>query len=686
MDNTSQSSFYSDEFSTVEAAEQQWIKQRRQAQGNIDEDAPSVGLAFSGGGIRSATFNLGVLQALAKRGLLSRVDYLSSVSGGGYIASCFSWLLSQTYQRDGEVLSGKYDLGSVPLVNDQGTLINWLRSNGSYLISGKGFSGWTLGGAILAGTLLNLTVLVPLFILLIGIASFDWTVFSWPSWLHIPGGANIKDHSGFMMCLWLGVASLACYLISTLLFAFSAALPILKRCTAHNVFLRLMGKTLALGIACIAIGIIPLLAELEEIILTHLQHDSLSALMHHFTYVAPALAGITSLMFAKRSNNLRGTLLANTGLALLIYGLLTLFYYLATETALLSQEGFYYWLGLSLVLALICNINGISMHHYYRGRLAQAFLPPIAAQFQRTEDAMDFPLAQLTPNSGAPLQLINTTLNTLNDRNPLRRHRDGENFVLSPLYCGSAFTGFRRTTDYLKGELSLSNAFAISGAAVDPNTYSTKSRALSFIMAFLNIRLGYWIKNPSCTNRGTQPLAWYRLIVREMLGVGLSAKKRFIHLSDGGHFDNTGIYELLKRRCQYIIVTDAGCDPEMTMSSLGQAVMLGRSDFGAEISWHGKPDNLVDALKNNGCLSGDITYSDQTTGKILYIKAVVTEHIQQQLPVDILSYARINPSFPNQSTADQFYDEMQFNCYRELGLKLTENIIGEHENITGLFS
>src|SRR5258708_19806382 len=53
-----------------------------------------VGLAFSGGGIRSATFNLGVIQALASKNLLKFVDYLSTVSGGGYIGS---WLSSWAY-------------------------------------------------------------------------------------------------------------------------------------------------------------------------------------------------------------------------------------------------------------------------------------------------------------------------------------------------------------------------------------------------------------------------------------------------------------------------------------------------------------------------------------------------------------------------------------------------------------
>jgi hypothetical protein len=57
-------------------------------------DMELLGLALSGGGIRSATINLGILQGLARRGLLPRFDYLSTVSGGGYIGSCIdSWII-----------------------------------------------------------------------------------------------------------------------------------------------------------------------------------------------------------------------------------------------------------------------------------------------------------------------------------------------------------------------------------------------------------------------------------------------------------------------------------------------------------------------------------------------------------------------------------------------------------------
>ena len=123
----------------------------------------------------------------------------------------------------------------------------------------------------------------------------------------------------------------------------------------------------------------------------------------------------------------------------------------------------------------------------------------------------------------------------------------------------------------------------MSGAAVDPDTYATKSRAVSFLMALLNVRLGIWVANPRHEPRRLRWPAWYHLMMREMLGVGLDEKDARIHLADGGHFENLGLYELLRRRCRYILVSDAGADPTCTLADLGQAVQRARADLGADV-------------------------------------------------------------------------------------------------------
>ncbi|WP_407951159.1 patatin-like phospholipase family protein [Permianibacter fluminis] len=664
---------YSADFAAVASAEQQWLQQRRAAAGGIAAEAPTVGLALSGGGIRSASFNLGVLQALQRKGLLSRIDYLSSVSGGGYVASCLSWLRSQF------PFSARQEIGSLPLASGHGSVLDWLRAHGSYLISGRGFSGWALAGSILAGTLLNLIVLLPLFLLLIGGASRDWIALSWPASLHLPGAHALTGHDGFMLLVLAGVAAWLLYLLAMLVFALSTVLPPLRRLTADFFFRRLFGRLLAIGVIGLAAGLLPVFTGIEETVMRYVRVDGAGEIARHLSYLLPMLGGATAMWRANKSG--AGTV-AVIGLGLLLYSFFTLLYHLANHTELMSSSLFVGWCALSLVLAMVVDINGISMHSYYRGRLAEAYLPVVktADADTSTRLPLQFRLAELSPQSGSPLHLINTTLNTTSSNQEKLRSRNGENMVLSALYCGSTSTGFRRTQDYLNGGLTLSTAFSVSGAAVDPDMYATKARPISFLMSLLNIRLGIWTLNPRTPPRKLRLPAWYQLILREMLGVGLAETQKHIHLADGGHFENLGVYELLRRNCRYIIVSDAGADPDCTLADLGKAVQRARADFNVEVDIDA--DRFYrergEALRQQVHVLGNIRYADGSTGRLLYLKAMLSD----KLSADIYGYWRSNPAFPNQSTADQFYDEQQFDAYRELGLQLMWEILGTADKPT----
>lgn len=671
---------YTENFADVQAAEHKWLQQRRRAVGDIAADAPVVGLALSGGGIRSASFNLGVLQALQRNGVLRRIDYLSSVSGGGYIGSSLSWLRAQV------PLARITSLGGLPLARGNGTVLDWLRAHGSFLISGRGFSGWALAASILAGTVLNLLVLLPLFLLLIGAASQDWFELGWPARLRLPGAGVVPGHDGFMVLALAGAASLALYFLTTLVFAFSTVLPPLRRLTAEFFFRRLLGRLLAAAVIGLLIGLLPVFTGIEETAVTYLQSEGARGVARHLSYLLPMLTGIFTLV---RANKGGGGALAITGLALLLYSFFTLLYHLVNHVDLLSTTFFWCWLGLSVLLALLVDVNAISMHSYYRGRLAEAYLPQVQvdAAPERAATAtnqafvrrppLTFRLTDLTPASGAPLQLINTTLNTTSSKQEKLRSRNGENLVLSPLYCGATSTGYRRTSRYLNGALTLSTAMSVSGAAVDPDMYATKARPISFLMALLNVRLGIWTLNPRTPPRRWRLPAWYQLMLREMLGTGLAETRTHIHLADGGHFENLGLYELLRRRCRYIIVSDAGADPDCTLADLGKAVQRARADFGVQVEICADRfyNERSDALPRHVHVLGSIRYADGSFGELLYLKAMLRE----QLSADIYGYWRRNPAFPNQSTADQFYDEQQFDAYRELGLQLLSEIIGDED-------
>jgi hypothetical protein len=675
---------YTEDFTTVAAAEAKWIEQRRAAAGSVPDDAPLVGLALSGGGIRSAAFNMGVLQGLARGGLLNRVDYLSTVSGGGYIGSCVTWLRAHVGAR------GSQKLGALPLADGTGTVLDWLRAHGRYLITGSGLSGWTLAASILSGTLLNLFVLLPVFLLAIGLASGDWFEFSWPPQLHLPGAGAVSAHDGFMVLTLIGLALLGAYLLSTLVFALSTVLPPLRQISAGQYIRQRLGVLLGSAAACIGAGLLPVLAGIEETALQVFKVDAADDVTRHATWVVPLITGALSVRQANKQGEHAGTF-AMLGLILVLAGLFTALYHLAHHTRLLETPGFMIWLALSVVLALVCDINAISMHSYYRSRLSEAFMPEVATPAREGAQVsplhpMNFRLTDIRAEAGGPFHIINTTLNTTSSDDAKLRARNGENMMLTPLYCGSAATGYRRTADWLRGELTLSTAFSVSGAAVDPDTYATRSRPVSFLMALLNVRLGVWVRNPRQEPKRWRFPAWYQLMLREMLGVGLSEKDSRIHLADGGHFENLGLYELLRRRCRYIIVSDAGADPACTLADLGQAVQRARADLGAEVDICADPlfhhDGASGDIRKRTHLVGTVKYADGSQGEILYLKALLREH----LGADIYGYWRTNPEFPNQPTSNQFYGEMQFDSYRELGRQLIAGIVGEDGEIERVFA
>ncbi len=590
------------------------------------------------------------------------------MSGGGYIGSCLSWLRAHV------PASSSQRLGGIPLADGTGTVLDWLRVHGRYLITGKGLSGWTLAASILSGTLLNLFVLVPVILVLIGLASGDWFAFAWPPQLRLPDADPVKAHDGFFILLVSGVCLFGLYLLATLAFALSTVLPPLRQLSTGQFFRQRLGLLLGGSVTLVAVGLLPALAGIEESIAVWLDAKESKEITRQATWLAPLLTGLASIYKAKKQGEHSSTY-ATTGLVLLLAGMFTVLYHVAHHTRILETPEFMVWLGLSLLLAFVCDINAVSMHSYYRSRLAEAFMPRVSENGdERLRNPLLFRLTDLKAESGAPFQIINTTLNTTSSAEPKLRARNGENMILSPVYCGSASTGYRRTSNYLRGELTLSTAFSVSGAAVDPDTYATKSRPVSFLMTLLNVRLGIWVLNPRHEPRRLRWPAWYLLMLREMLGVGLDEKDTRIHLADGGHFENLGIYELLRRRCRYIIVGDAGADPGATLADLGQAVQRARADLGAEIDIAADPlMHVTHDMRKQAHLLGTVTYADGSRGEILYLKALLREN----LGVDIYGYWRTNPDFPNQPTSNQFYGELQFDSYRELGRQLMAGLIGE---------
>ena len=663
---------YSSDFEAVRSAERAWLARRREAAG-VAKEADVVGLAFSGGGIRSAVFNLGVLQALEAGGVLRQVDYLSSVSGGGYIAGCYTWLRAKL-----QAVPAGASVFAAALADGSGSVLDWLRGHGKYLVSHRGFSIWTLLASILAATFINVAVLGPPLLFSVYALTLDWLPVDWPAWLTLPGAHVPLGHHGYWLLLAAGVACLAAFPFVAAVFAFIAGVPRLAGVRGIDRLRVLMGRLLVFGPALIALGLIPIAAMLGEMAEHYFSSRHAHAMGKHASYLMPLATGVGSMLLDRFKSGDSSGRLTTIGLSLLVYGLLILCYHLAANADLQHSPAFIAFVALAVLLAFACDINRVSIHAYYRARLSDAFLPRVDAD---TSDPGEFALSRIGPEHGAPLHLINSTLNTTSSGNERLRSREGANFFFSPVYSGSSATGYRRIDDYAHGAMALSNAFTISGAAIDPDMIQTRARPVSFLMALLNVRLGFWAHNPRNGQRRDplRPL-WWIFIAREMLGVGLDETRRHVHLSDGGGFENLGIYELVRRRARWIVVTDAGEDPHTTLADLGRAIERVRVDFGAQIDL--AADRLYHereaVLAQQPYALGTVRYADGSAGAILYIKPVLCAN----LSADIYAYWRAHPAFPDEPTSEQFFDEAQFEAYRALGQQIVAGLIGSNAPAT----
>jgi hypothetical protein len=245
-------------------------------------------------------------------------------------------------------------------------------------------------------------------------------------------------------------------------------------------------------------------------------------------------------------------------------------------------------------------------------------------------------------------------------------------------------------------ELDLATAVAISGAAASSNNGRLGLGILAPTLSLLNIRLGYWLDNPLYANaeKGTAPLSWpdvFRLyLLQEAFGL-LQTNSRKVLLSDGGHIENIGFYQLLKRRCKVIIICDAEADPALNFGALADAQRFARIDLGHRVSirWQAireqsarrmrafrgqstdadraVPEAITKHDHNQHFAIGEILYgkgeTEEEKGILLYVKANMTG----DEPDYVTDYERRYPTFPHETTADQFFSEEQMEAYRSLG-------------------
>ena len=351
-------------------------------------------------------------------------------------------------------------------------------------------------------------------------------------------------------------------------------------------------------------------------------------------------------------------------------------------------------LGIALAVAAFLTsrtvpVNKFSLSGMYRQRLIRTFLGASRGTrspnpFTGFDAADDFPLKDL--ESLRPFHVVNTTLNMVGDQQLGQQERKAEPFTFSPLHAGAAAVNYRPVgsfgADPVTGTgVSLGTAITISGAAASPSMGMFSTPATTFLMTLLNARLGTWVGNPGPAGDDTwtraEPQRGAMLMLDELLG-RTTATKPYIYLSDGGHFDNLGLVEMIRRRCRFIVVVDAGADPNYQFDDLANAVRRIRIDLGVEIDMDEFDMSLArQGAGNPHCLVGTIRYdpadANGPVGTLVYIKPALSG----DEPSDVRNYAAAHPEFPHQSTTNQWFSEAQFESYRMLGMHATEMVAGE---------
>jgi len=364
----------------------------------------------------------------------------------------------------------------------------------------------------------------------------------------------------------------------------------------------------------------------------------------------------------------------------------------------------------SVLLSRRVDVNDFSLHHFYRNRLVRCYLgasnPCRRPQpFTGFDPDDDLPLRDFARNYPGLYPILNASLNITSGAELGYATRRAKSFVFTPRYCGYDLilpgTGKKRfslenayeqsysktaegriegslTRMTCEGGIALGTAMAISGAAASPNMGYFTSPATGLFMTLFDVRLGWWMGNSrdAAKWKSAGPKWGLGYLFAELVAQS-DQNKSYVYLSDGGHFENLAVYELIKRHGRVIVACDADCDGSYQFENLLGLIEKARADFGAHIAIdfsrirpkQGRESEYTFAV-------GDIFYDPQNSGdrgKLIYIKtsmpprqdkSAVTEH---SLPDDVWRYYELHSTFPHQSTADQWFDELQFESYRALG-------------------
>jgi hypothetical protein len=716
-----------DEINDAEAA---FILERRRAlagQPKIPEEEGAgktkrvmnaTGLCLSGGGIRSATFCLGIVQVLARQRLLPQFDYLSTVSGGGYLGTFLSAYLGTPptgVSVNGEKPSLSQDEIETAFTKAfaseggrESAAVRHLRNNSRYLLNGGVWGRLKVFGLLVTGILTNVLVMLPIPLLAALGVTWMYAQGYWNEGVErFPFDAPSMAKAVFYalaVCLGL-VWFLLPVVRNSARGAAPGSRPVKFRATWEGIALSLGLLTLAaaalLAVPEVLRGLPWLSAQVGVIRGAIQKLASSDALLTGLAAVAPVILGLLAARLKSgRSKRWMAALFALSG------PLLYFVVFLLVGGRLFGGQWEWWTVafvtGVLLVWGwLFVDVNDHSPHGYYRARLCECYL---AAPRQEKSEILrglfryvlhgrtpgetaresgvgalgKLPLSKMNQTGAAPYHLVHTAANLPASDEPNLRGRDCDFFMFSRDYCGGPVCGYFKTEvlERLDPHVDLGTAMAISGAAASSSMGVKTLRHFRFLITLLNVRLGYWLRNPAKGFRRPWNTPGPRYLLREMVG-WMHEKTGYLNLSDGGHIENLALYELLRRRCKFIVVVDGSMEPGMECAELMLAQRYAQIDLGVQMEL-----DLADLALNPQRRSrayavfGKIRYAPRNgsrtedLGWMVYVKLACTGGE----PGYVSDYQRQNPNFPHETTADQIYDEAQFEAYRRLGECAAESL------------
>jgi hypothetical protein len=595
---------------SVLEVEDAYTEKRRIAAGASQSSVGRKGIALSGGGLRSACFCLGVLSWLEESGHWKEIDYVSSVSGGGYAAA-------SVLNRQRESAAGPYNRTRADVVRHK------LRDH-------EGF--------------IDVTILKLLTVFFLATISGFFCM----SPIGLLFGQSIPFLSGEFEPKSTQYVTVTIGVLSLSLGGYYKFFK--KSQTTSGTFFFLFFIFLALFVS----SWVSRSGQGEFRMLCALVMIAWAIVLAVFTR-APIHPLIVKIQTKFR-----------LPLSFLILLTCSIVFHAGTKNyskhGIALSAAFFYFTSLGVLGASIATspnlLNGL-LRMYRRG-LSNVF-----------GDGADLSISNFHGSIADPLHLINCFLQSPMSDDPKIRHRGGENFCVSRFFCGSSTISYSPTGTWGYKLLRLWPQFkhqriwrlvATSGAALDTHP-ARQSPFRNAMFSVFNIGLGAWVINPA--TRPKYRTGWPHNLLNFLAALGSHGNKaKWIRLSDGGHFENLGIYELVARQCMDIIVVDAGHDPDYVFKDLAIAAQRCREDFGVDI----EIPSLIRAgdtgRPSRAGLSGTIRYPNKTeTGRLTYLKLCVTD----DHPLWLRLRSTVDRLFPHEPTTNQFSTREFVDSYFELG-------------------